>query len=525
MGPSSEDLIKHFTELQIFKEKFPSCFPPEILDATLVSAWECFHLWKEHLEKEEAGQNAESARSTVYEHYSKIINLLPQNAVVWAADSGLEFVLNDLLQQYPTEANNALIKALKTGNANLDQQILICLKHNATLTSKDRQGRRPIDIAVEMGYKRATKLLKTAGSPPGVFEEPEEISPLKEKPSIRLQRASSQLIDWSNRFLFEACVDFLIHPIVTLGIYCDSTRDYKSKAESYYQQNRNKRSKFLVVIPYLIPTIVYAVIWFVVGLAVRLFLLPVTATVYNLSRLQKIILKWNAQEHNYYKAQLMRITTLAIISSLLIAATAAPFNQAFLHLVSTSFRLTSGIGPMGAAATGTLILVTVITIGLACFLYAAKTLAQAINKEFLYQDCESATNGVIASKSNDHCYATAPKHHYRALTNTIYQTRHVKEKSYEDAYRNALYSYHSHYKGKLAISGESPSRAHFKNVIEQFERVSVASNAETLTLSTYVNLYHQANQNHTPRCWKELVIERLKKEGVKDGMIVPRGQM
>ncbi|MFI4955881.1 MAG: alpha/beta hydrolase family protein [Gammaproteobacteria bacterium] len=222
---------------------------------------------------------------------------------------------------------------------------------------------------------------------------------------VETKSSLSTLVDYVNRSWFEGFFDFFLHPEQT---------------------------------------------WFssyAFGFLPRLIALPMTATVYAISRIVAVVLNPIASEHNKAKAFLMRaVTGVSVTASALLGYFF--INTTMLENVSRSLWLPDGFGgPFSAMITGAIFLGVSAVIGLASLLLGAKKTAQAINAEKISGEVDT--------------YVTAPKH-----CKLITSSKDVPLNDYMIEHENAL---REHYQAKKpAICGSGPTST-TKPILTKFE--------------------------------------------------------
>ncbi len=525
---SAQDLAQRFEKVQSFLENI---WGKDFKAKTDIDIKACLAACK-------SGVVSDEAKAGLNQQYTQILQSWEKYSVIsYVRAIGSGPLLDDLLTMYPDTVTNALIEACERGDA---EAIKMCLQENhrqpIDFNQTDHSNRHPIDILYETYpklYQSEVDMLIAAGSPPPLLATDAAAQAAEPNLRTRAQRFVSRMIDISNRQLFEGLLDFFVSPLRVLELYYDVIGNHRDNVCSYYLFHEKEALGKLALVYYLIlRPLPAAFVWACLGFALRMLLLPITATIYVVSRLALVVFNPTASAHNANKAWWMRtasilgVSALAIIS--VIALTAPVFNENVFEYASSGFGLPSNMVPIIPVMMGSFMLGTIFMTGFACLFYAAKKVAQNKNTEILFVSADGAKEGVKA----EHIYpsATAPKHHYHPVE---------VAKDFENAHRYALSSYHLYVKNsgtrtredghtrKLALAGEMPNRAHLKAVLARFQQVAGEHVAGTLTQATYASLYQLTKDcSHVAPIpdsyWDDYVTKPLAKATVDKGKLVAR---
>lgn len=309
-----------------------------------------------------------------------------------------------------------------------------------------------------------------------------------EKPGPQKNWAS-HFIDFSNRRLFEGLFDFFSH---------------WESVWTFYRYNDN--------FPPRSQTSTVAHIG--LGLVLRLLLLPLTATVYNLSRLTLIIGNPGAYQHNTYKALMMLATSTMALLALTAAGLFTPlFTHASLHLLAAPFGLATGLG---ATALGAVILGSLLSIGLACLLHAAKKMMQ-VNNTVEVEVPIMSMDGTKQYATGTQPLPLAPKHGLNIISTLPADRKEIAP--YIEAQRQVLETCATQ-KAPAIWYGTyaNTQRDHvLKPLLREFQRVTAADRTGTLTPEVYDGLVKKAGA-----CNQEIVTT-LEKFTVEKQKIVLKG--
>lgn len=303
------------------------------------------------------------------------------------------------------------------------------------------------------------------------------------------QNTLSKMIDFSNRSLFEGLMDYFIHPVETVKRAFAFYSDWYSKDENFYYKHllgyydalyfhlrhkyirpllknngyylTDQREWFPTLPNLLIKTIsglgmlVHSLISVIIDLlalryvtdfAFRVALLPLTSTVYCVSRLKAVVFNPDATQHNPNKTRLMRVAT--VISALGIIPLAILVQPA---QIASLFGMSSGLA-------GGLILGFASSLLLSTLLFTAKKIAQHMNAHvFQTQNIilpapfvRGGSNFRVIDENTTEYTITAPKHY---VEGGLVELRSLNGDKYEGIkeYQSSLQKYFA-YK-QLAIYG------------------------------------------------------------------------
>lgn len=272
---------------------------------------------------------------------------------------------------------------------------------------------------------------------------------------VLLKEGLSTAINYSNRQLFEGLFDFVFNRKATWHAYRYPTDD-------------KRKPRFFLL----------AAITAVLGVSLRIILLPLTTLIYDLSRISLIILNKPAYKHNPAKAWLMLAATAITTATLLsVGLAASAFTPHALQFLSATFGFATGLGSIGAVTMGALIAASLATIGMAILLHTAKKMAQYWN----------AKHNMLSPPPG--CAPTAPKYGYHFFANHVFTNDEERNgnAAYTCAYESVLFTYYGSIK-RPGISGASTQQKLFKQALSEFGKVREASAQNSLTQDEYTAL-------------------------------------